>query len=597
MEAEIKEILIQKLKEKGARKFNGFTIGLHANHIANSLLKKKGIKKDSAEYEAEHAKLKELIKKIHKDLPPQEVSKTPPLPSPEPAPAPAPAPEPEPEAPSKLKAVKAELKRLQKYLETSRPDELMSVAQEIQKQHKLYKELKEKKEEKKEKKVAKAEKKEKKVKEVSATKIQTAFKRSKQVKEAKGKLEELKKEFNKLTPEQEEILKYYKEQKATATKQKAFNLLKEIVATKRKEKIIAKIGQDEYDRLRFDSPGYSEYDVEQSSKKSVRDKRKKELDEIKEKYLKDYELTRTVRYEDSLTPKVLVYKKGKDIIQLRYYVGQNTWNIFYDDKVIHYTNDEDDKKKKEELDKRHADLMKKAEGLTDEAKKIFSEAIRSSDYNWLNRRVWVIMESIIDNNRNKATASEKIIAFDKRDRMTDKEKQEIKDKEEAEKKAKYEAERKREEEYRKKAEIENRKSYEEFMKKHPPVDEATRKKQQEEEAEKRSVKLGYKPILSDELDKLMKEWYSQDDDETFKEYYYPNGRLAFVKSINLTPDYTGNRRGFRFTVDMVGGKADTEVTYIDYKQYREKEDADYTVKVISNKNVNSIYPPLLSNSK
>jgi hypothetical protein len=589
MEEEIKTILIQKLKEKGARKFNGFTIGLHANHIANALLKKKGIKKDSAEYEAEHAKLKELVKKVHKDLPAQEVSKTPPSPSPAPAPAPAPEPAPAPApvaapapapaaaASSKLKTVKAELKRLQKYLETSRPDELMTVAQQIQKQHKLYKKLKEKKGEKKENKV-------KKVKEESATKIQTAFKRSKQVKEAKGKLEELKKEFNKMTPEQEETVKYLREKKATATKEKAFNLLKEIVATKRKEKIIAEIGQDEYDRLRYDSPGYSEYDVEQSSKKSVRDKRKKELDEIKEKYLKDYELSRTVRYEDSLTPKVLVYKKGKDVIQLRYYVGQNSWHIFYDDKVIHYTNDKESKEKEEELDKRHADLMKKAEGLTDEAKKIFSEAIRSSDYNWLNRRVWVIMESIIKDNRNKAKASEKIIAFDKRDRMTDKEKQEIKDKEEAEKKAKYEAERKSEEEYRKKAEIENRKSFEEFMKKHPPVDEATRKKQQDEEAERRSVKLGYKPILSDELDTLMKEWYSQrDDDEAFKEYYYPNGRLAFVKSINLTPDHTGNRRGYRFTVDMVDGKANTEVMYIEYKEYREKEDSDYNVKVIPNK--------------
>jgi hypothetical protein len=391
MEEEIKTILIQKLKEKGARKFNGFTIGLHANHIANALLKKKGIKKDSAEYEAEHAKLKELVKKVHKDLPAQEVSKTPPSPSPAPAPAPEPAPAPAPEPapapaptpapePTKLKTVKTELKRLQKYLETSRPDELMSVAQEIQKYHKMYRDLKEGKDEKK---AVKAEKKELKTKEKSATKIQTAFKRSKQVKEAKGKLEELKKEFIKGTPEQERLVNSFLESKATATKEKAFNVLKQMAEAKRKERIIENIGQDEYDRLGYDGLDYSEYDLQQSKKKSVSELRSKEFDEISEKYLKGYKYTRGINYGDSNIPRVMVFKKGKSVIQLRYYVGQNTWHIFEDDKdTIHYSDDKvyEERNRKEEEEK--AKLNKKQEDqlsvLNEEGKKAYYTALNLS---------------------------------------------------------------------------------------------------------------------------------------------------------------------------------------------------------------------------
>lgn len=76
MEEQIKAKLLEKLKEKNARKFNGYTLGLHANHIAVAVLRAKGIKKGSAEFEEQHPKLKELVKSIHKDLPAQAVDKT-----------------------------------------------------------------------------------------------------------------------------------------------------------------------------------------------------------------------------------------------------------------------------------------------------------------------------------------------------------------------------------------------------------------------------------------------------------------------------------------------------------------------------------------
>jgi hypothetical protein len=150
MEEQIKNILIEKLREKGEKKFNGYKLGLHANHIAVSILKKKGITKGSKEFEAEHSKIKELVKSIHKDLPAQDVSKK----ARSPAPASAPAPisptqlaketsSVQEETPSdELKAVKAELKQLKTLIASSKTIKI-ELADKIKDAYRRYKQMKE----------------------------------------------------------------------------------------------------------------------------------------------------------------------------------------------------------------------------------------------------------------------------------------------------------------------------------------------------------------------------------------------------------------------------------------------------------------------
>ena len=201
MEAEIKAKLIEKLKEKNARKFNGYTLGLHANHIAVAVLRAKGIKKGSKEFEEQHPKIKELVKSIHKDLPAQEVDKTvkkeskaPPSIPPTQLAKETSSVQEEPVAPApasdELKAVKAELKQLKTLLASSKT-----------------------------------------IKTELATKIQDAYRRYKQVKDAKTELSGLK---QKATDDKLERIKGRLEV-ATATKRVKKALAKN-VETKKAEK-------------------------------------------------------------------------------------------------------------------------------------------------------------------------------------------------------------------------------------------------------------------------------------------------------------------------------------------------------------------------
>jgi hypothetical protein len=328
----------------------------------------------------------------------------------------------------------------------------MTVAQEIQKQHKLYKELKEKKEEKKEKKEKKAEKKAekkvKKVKEESATKIQGAFKRHMMIKEAKEKLKSLKDEFNKLTPEQQETIDSHLEYKNLDTKEKIFNKFKELLKAKRiakrgeeyakqsledreilkksrtKESLTEEEKQDLTSMAKLSAKETIEEEedykkfllqkkIDNALVPSVSKKRREELKEIFEKYIPEgYKQIRNYNYLDSSVPKVIIFKKGKDILELKYSIDiDKGWHIVREgENTIHFN----DIVKEREGNAYYNNKIKKAEGLTDEAKKIYSDYLKQKEYDWMASTPILVIETIIEDTRDKKKASQRIIDYEKR---------------------------------------------------------------------------------------------------------------------------------------------------------------------------------------